>query len=42
MCEQLRDAEAHPLRGWTGGVVGRSAEGGFERVESRSFEEGER
>jgi ubiquinol-cytochrome c reductase cytochrome b subunit len=42
MCEQLRDAEAHPLRGWTGGVVGRSADGGFERVESRSFEEGER
>ena len=42
MCEQLRDAEAHPLRGWTGGVVQRSGRGGFERVESRSFEEGER
>lgn len=42
MCEQLRDSEARPLRGWTGGIVGRSPSGGFERVESRSLEEGER
>lgn len=42
MCEQLRDSEAHPLRGWTGGIVGRAPSGGFERVESRDVEEGER
>ena len=28
MCEQLRDFEAHPLRGFPGGVVRRTASGG--------------
>jgi ubiquinol-cytochrome c reductase cytochrome b subunit len=42
MCKQLRDSEAHPLRGWTGSVVRRGPAGGFERVETRKLEEGER
>jgi ubiquinol-cytochrome c reductase cytochrome b subunit len=32
VCEELRDREAHPLRGWTGQVVHRTPAGGFETV----------
>ena len=30
ICRRLAESDAHPLRGWTGGSVERSAEGGFE------------
>jgi ubiquinol-cytochrome c reductase cytochrome b subunit len=30
-CQELKDAEAHPMRGWDGGVVTRTPGGGFER-----------
>ena len=30
-CEELRASEAHPLRGWSGGVVRRTAAGGYDR-----------
>jgi ubiquinol-cytochrome c reductase cytochrome b subunit len=35
-CERLLESEAHPLRGWTGTAVQRSADGGFEEVPQRA------
>lgn len=32
VCEELRATDAHPLRGWSGTEVRRSAAGGFEEV----------
>jgi hypothetical protein len=31
-CEELRDREDHPLRGWTGRIVRREPGGGFETL----------
>ena len=33
LCEELRDRERHPLRGWNGKVVRRTPAGGFETLE---------
>jgi ubiquinol-cytochrome c reductase cytochrome b subunit len=33
-CEELRDREEHPLRGWTGRIVRRAPGGGFETLGS--------
>jgi ubiquinol-cytochrome c reductase cytochrome b subunit len=32
VCEELQRSDAHPLRGWTGGRVRRTASGGFEET----------
>ena len=35
ICRELARSERHPLREWSGGIVGRNAAGGFDTIEDR-------